>query len=84
MLFWWSAFAFAAPSLSWPLKILAGISPTFLTFLLMKVSGIPILESENNKKYGEGKQKIEYEKYKQSTNLLIPLPKFKLFKQNKD
>jgi len=48
---------------------LALISPLFVTLLLTKVSGIPLLEKKADKKWG-GQE--EYEAYKKKTPVLIP------------
>jgi steroid 5-alpha reductase family enzyme len=47
------------------------ISPVFITLLLTKVSGIPMLEKRADEKWG-GRE--NYETYKASTSVLIPLP----------
>jgi len=48
---------------------IALISPLFVTLLLTKVSGIPLLEKKADKKWG-GQE--EYEAYKKKTPVLIP------------
>ena len=45
------------------------ISPMFVSYLLTKVSGIPILEKYADRKWGA---LSEYQKYKQNTAKLIP------------
>jgi steroid 5-alpha reductase family enzyme len=47
----------------------AMISPIFVTFLLTRVSGIPMLEDKADKKWG-GQE--DYETYKKNTPVLIP------------
>jgi len=47
------------------------ISPIFITLLLTKVSGIPMLERRADEKWG-GQE--DYEAYKTSTSILIPQP----------
>lgn len=61
---WWGIWliAFGAPSF-----LLAVIGPLTITFLILKLSGIPMLE----KKY-EGNK--EFEAYKQKTSVFFPLP----------
>lgn len=59
---WWGVYVIAAPVSWWTI-----ISPLAITFLLLKVSGIPMLE----KKY-EGNP--QFERYKQSTNAFWPAP----------
>lgn len=45
------------------------ISPIFVTFLLTKVSGIPLLETRSDEKWG-GQE--DYEEYKRQTPVLVP------------
>lgn len=45
------------------------ISPVFVTILLMRISGIPMLEKKADKKWGGQK---DYEAYKARTPILIP------------
>ena len=47
------------------------ISPIFITLLLTKISGIPMLEKRADEKWGGQK---DYETYKASTSILIPRP----------
>jgi steroid 5-alpha reductase family enzyme len=49
---------------------IALISPVFVTLLLTRVSGIPLLEQKADKKWGG---QPDYEDYKKSTPVLIPL-----------
>lgn len=48
---------------------IALISPVFVTLLLTRVSGIPLLENKADKKWGG---KPDYEEYKKKTPVLIP------------
>ncbi|PVI05152.1 DUF1295-domain-containing protein [Periconia macrospinosa] len=48
---------------------LCAASPAFVTFLLTKVSGIPLSETKYDKKYGERK---DYQKWKNETPVLVP------------
>ena len=50
-------------------QFVALISPIFVTLLLTKVSGIPLLEKKADKKWG-GQE--DYEAYKKKTPVLIP------------
>ena len=45
------------------------ISPIFVTLLLTRVSGVPLLEKKADKKWG-GQE--DYESYKKTTPVLIP------------
>lgn len=47
------------------------ISPVFVAFLLIRVSGIPMLERKADGKWG-GQE--DYEDYKAGTSVLVPLP----------
>jgi steroid 5-alpha reductase family enzyme len=47
------------------------ISPLFVALLLIRVSGIPMLEKRADEKWGG---EPEYERYKARTSVLIPLP----------
>ena len=47
------------------------VSPVFVAFLLMKVSGVPLLEAKADKRWGG---EDDYEDYKRRTPVLIPKP----------
>lgn len=47
------------------------ISPVFVTLLLTKISGIPMLEERADDKWGG---QDDYERYKRRTSVLVPLP----------
>lgn len=47
----------------------AGISPAFVTFLLLKVSGVPLSETKYDKRYGD---RADYKKWKEETPMFIP------------
>jgi steroid 5-alpha reductase family enzyme len=49
--------------------VLAGASPAFTTFLLTRVSGIPLSENKYDKKYGNRK---DYQEWKKNTPMLFP------------
>ncbi len=57
---WWGIYLMAFPIAWWSI-----ISPMLITWLLLKVSGIPMLE-----KRWEGNK--EYERYKKNTNAFFP------------
>jgi steroid 5-alpha reductase family enzyme len=61
---WW---AIGVIALSWQYGWLGLIGPAVITFLIVKVSGVPLLE----KKYADNP---EYQAYKKRTSMLIPLP----------
>jgi steroid 5-alpha reductase family enzyme len=63
---WWGIFVIVVPYLfPWSLFMIA--SPLLITFLLLKVSGIPMLE----KKW---KDNPEFQEYKKRTSAFFPLP----------
>ncbi len=47
------------------------ISPLFVTLLLTRISGVPLLEESADKKWGG---QANYETYKANTSILIPMP----------
>lgn len=47
------------------------ISPVFVTLLLTKVSGIPLLEARADARFGDD---VDYQRYKATTPVLIPRP----------
>ena len=67
----WTGMAIVAlPVLhGWQLATL--ISPVFVAFLLIRVSGIPLLEQKADERWGGDS---DYEEYKRSTPVLIPKP----------
>ena len=67
---WFGIAIIAFPVLSgWQLLTL--ISPVFVALLLIRISGIPMLEARADEKWGG---QIDYEQYKSSTSILIPKP----------
>ncbi len=52
-------------------QLLTLISPLFVAFLLMRVSGVPMLEARADEKWGG---QADYEAYKAQTPVLIPKP----------
>lgn len=68
IMLWIGVAVIAAPVLQgW--QWIALISPVFVTFLLTRVSGIPLLEKKADKKWGG---QDAYESYKEKTPVLIP------------
>ncbi len=65
----WIGIAIMSLALS-SVPLLALISPALITFLLLKVSGVPLLE-----KRWEGN--LEWEAYKNKTSVFVPLPQKK-------
>lgn len=58
---------------SWAAKLLVSgmcaASPAFVSFLLLKVSGVPLSENKYDEKYGDRK---DYQKWKRETPMFIP------------
>ncbi|KAF8866781.1 DUF1295-domain-containing protein [Acephala macrosclerotiorum] len=48
---------------------MAAVSPAFVTFLLLKVSGVPLSEEKYDKRYGDRK---EYKRWKEETPMFVP------------
>lgn len=48
---------------------LCAASPAFVTFLLLKISGVPLSENKYDKRYGDRK---DYQKWKQETPMFVP------------
>mmetsp|Transcript_6161 Transcript_6161/g.18618 ORF Transcript_6161/g.18618 Transcript_6161/m.18618 type:complete len:317 (+) Transcript_6161:48-998(+) len=70
ILFWWSNFAAVVAACGTSAPVLAtAASPLMTTFLLLKVSGIPLAEKKYDERYSSKK---EWKQYKQTTNLLVP------------
>lgn len=70
MLVWWGialpgAFAFRG------VELLYFLGPVYITLLLLFVSGIPLLEKEAERKWGD---RADYREYKKRTSILVPLP----------
>lgn len=70
ILCWVGIFIFSIPYLS-NLYWFSIISPLFIAFILIFVSGIPPLEKRYDEKYKDNKS---YKEYKRKTSLLVPLP----------
>jgi tryptophan-rich sensory protein len=69
ILCWVGIYVYAYPALSTINRLIALVSPLFITTLLLFISGIPILERKANEKWGKDKKYIEYKK---NTSVLIP------------
>jgi steroid 5-alpha reductase family enzyme len=67
----WTGIAVIAVPLLQGWQWLALVSPIFVTLLLTKISGIPLLEKRADEKWGEAP---EYQAYKASTSVLLPMP----------
>lgn len=70
MLCWWGVFLYVAPGLgAW--NALGILGPISITYILLKVTGIPTLEKSAAKKWGDNPA---YQAYVASTNRLVPWP----------
>jgi len=70
ILLWFGVAIIATPALEgWQYVTL--LSPVFVTFLLTKVSGVPLLEQRADARWGGDP---EYEAYKAATPVLVPRP----------
>lgn len=74
IVFWWAQYVFALPALvagGSPVArvLVAALSPAFITFLLLRVSGVPLLEKAADAAY-KGDEK--YQDYKRRTPVLCP------------
>ncbi len=67
----WIGVAIAAAPVLRGWQWAAMISPVFITLLLTRISGVPLLEKRSDEKWG-GQE--DYEAYKERTSVLIPLP----------
>lgn len=48
---------------------LSYVSPSFVSFLLLKISGVPLSEKKYDKRYGQRK---DYQEWRKNTPLLFP------------
>ena len=71
MMVWFGIYVFVVSGLEGTAQYIAMASPLFITFLLLFVSGVPLLEKSADKKWGKDK---EYLKYKKSTSIIVPYP----------
>lgn len=67
----WTGMAIVAVPVLQGWQWAALISPVFVTFLLTKVSGVPLLEEKADKRWGG---QDDYEEYKRNTPVLVPMP----------
>lgn len=74
ILVWVGVYLYAFSTLDGWEKLVAVVSPLFIMFLLLFVSGIPILEKSADKRWGN---KPDYQKYKKQTSILVLWPKMK-------
>jgi steroid 5-alpha reductase family enzyme len=70
ILLWAGMLVLASSTLSGPAWVVV-LSPLFVTLLLTKVSGIPLLEARADARFGDD---ADYQRYKARTPVLIPRP----------
>jgi len=70
LLVWWGLFIIAFGFLTGALWLTI-LGPIYLTLLLLFVSGVPTLENKYDQRY---KDNGDFQRYKESTSLIIPLP----------
>jgi steroid 5-alpha reductase family enzyme len=70
MLVWWGLFIIGIGYRSEVYRLTI-LSPIYLTLLLLFVSGVPTLEKKYDQRY---KDNEDYQQYKESTSLIVPLP----------
>lgn len=68
MLVWIGIFIYSAIDSTFVNILIELVSPLYIIFILLFVSGVPMLEKKYNKKYADN---YEYQKYKENTNLII-------------
>lgn len=71
ILVWLGVYLFTYSYLNFGQRLLFAISPLFITYLLIFVTGLPKLEKYADQKWGHDKA---YQKYKSQTNVLMILP----------
>jgi len=70
---WWGLFILALPAFGAPL-LFTLVGPVFITLLLLRVSGVPLLEKSADEKYGKDPG---YQAYKRLTSVFVLLPRRK-------
>lgn len=66
LLFWWGIFIASIPFINWYVAI---ISPVWMSFIIIKFSGIPILQKKWKAQYGSDPG---FQKYQKTTKKMIP------------
>jgi steroid 5-alpha reductase family enzyme len=71
ILVWFGVYVFVVSGLQGTAQLLSMASPLFIMFMLLFVSGIPLLEKSADARWGKDKN---YIKYKNTTSIIIPFP----------
>lgn len=74
MMMWYGIYIVSYPWLSTQNALIALIGPIFISFMLIGVSGIPLLEKSADARWGSDKK---YQEYKRQTSVLLLLPRKK-------
>lgn len=69
ILHWLAIYIFVLNSLNFTESIIAFISPLFISIVIIFVTGLPMLEKEADKRWGDDEN---YIRYKKNTSVLIP------------
>mmetsp|Transcript_116084 Transcript_116084/g.248288 ORF Transcript_116084/g.248288 Transcript_116084/m.248288 type:complete len:271 (-) Transcript_116084:113-925(-) len=72
MCMWWGIFLSCSADLK-GLELASGISPFFVSYLLLRVSGVPLLRKAGLKRWGH---LPAYQEFVRKTPLLVPLPRW--------
>lgn len=72
LLCWWGVWLFTAWDLGPLLAAVAATGPAVLTYVLLRVSGVPTLEASARRKWAGDP---DYEAYRARTRLLVPWPR---------
>jgi steroid 5-alpha reductase family enzyme len=68
---WVGMYIFALSNLPATLAVVSLISPLFIALLLLRISGLPPLETSADKRWGSNPA---YQAYKKRTSIVVPLP----------
>lgn len=74
ILLWIGVYVFTLSNFELTQALIGLIGPIYIAFLIIFVSGIPLLEKKADKRWGKNKN---YQEYKKSISTLIPLPERK-------
>ena len=72
ILLWLGVYIFVFSGLTTLQALIGIVSPLYIFFIIVFISGIPLLEKGADKRWGEDEK---YKEYKDKTSILIPLPR---------